>query len=130
MLHDARPRQRDEVRIAGDDIPVRGAAVTSMALLLHELATNAAKHGALSTPSGSIDIGCAVDDGRFVLEWVERGGPPTQFEGEGFGSILLRTVIDSQGGAMTRDVRPDGLAITLSFARERLVERRGRRRLP
>lgn len=118
------------VTVSGADIPVRGSAVTSLALLLHELATNAAKHGALSTPGGAIAIDCAEEDNRFVLSWIERGGPPANLAGEGFGSVLLQAMVAAQGGGLTRESRPDGLAITLSLDRRRLVERRGRRRLP
>jgi len=55
------------VVVSGADIPVAGAALTSLALLMNEFATNAAKYGALSTPSGHIDIECEENGGRFIL---------------------------------------------------------------
>ncbi|MGE0256545.1 MAG: PAS domain S-box protein [Alphaproteobacteria bacterium] len=118
------------VRIAGDDIAIRGSAVTSMALIVYELATNAAKHGALASPVGMVDIVCADRDGRFSLSWTESGvvsGPP---DAEGFGSVLLQAMVSGLGGELARDFASDCLVVSLSFAREKLVERRTRRRLP
>jgi two-component sensor histidine kinase len=63
------------VTIRGPDIQVASRSLTGFALLLHELAANAARYGALSTPTGHIDIACSEADGQFALTWVERGGP-------------------------------------------------------
>ena len=112
------------VTISGPDIPVAGGAVTSMALLLHEFATNAAKYGALSTPAGHIDIACSEDGDRFALTWIERGGPPIAGlpEGEGFGTRLSRATVKAQlGGEIARDWNPDGLTIRLSVAKDRIT---------
>jgi two-component sensor histidine kinase len=117
---DNRPR----VVIRGPDIPIASGAITSFALLLHEFATNAAKYGALSTSTGTIDIVCAEDNGQFVLRWTERGGPrvENQIDGEGFGSLLARaTVKDQLGGEILRDWKPEGLTIRLSVARDRII---------
>lgn len=107
------------VSIAGVDIPVAGGALTSLALLLHEFATNAAKYGALSSPAGHIVIDCTENGDRFALDWVERGGPPVhQANGEGFGTKIARTTVEGQlGGEISRDWNPDGLRIRLSIAR-------------
>lgn len=112
------------VSVAGPDIPVAaGAPVTSMALLLHEFVTNAAKYGALSTASGRVEIDCSEDGERFILTWTERGGPNVRGaeESEGFGSLLARTTVKGQlEGTITRDWRPEGLVIRLSVTRRRL----------
>jgi PAS domain S-box-containing protein len=107
------------VSISGSDIPVSGGALTSLALLLHEFATNAAKYGALSTPAGHIDVDCNEDGAQFILTWVERNGPPVhQADGEGFGTKIARTTVEGQlGGEISRDWNPDGLRIRLSIAR-------------
>jgi PAS domain S-box-containing protein len=111
------------VVVRGADIPVGGGSLTSLALLLNEFATNAAKYGALSTPSGHIDIECKEDGARFILAWVERNGPPVEHQanGEGFGTKLARSTVQGQlGGEISRDWNPEGLRIRLSIARDRI----------
>ena len=109
--------------IAGADVPLSNGSVTSLALLLHEFTTNAAKYGALSTPEGRVDVRCEVAGDKLLLEWNERGGPALadQVSADGFGSVLIRSAIEGQlGGAISRDWLPEGLAIRLSFAVDRL----------
>ena len=87
-----------------------------MAMALHELATNALKHVALSAPEGRVAIACRADDcGAQVVEWVERGGPPIAGPParEGFGLRLLERGLVTQAG-MAADLRfePEGLRCT------------------
>jgi two-component system, chemotaxis family, CheB/CheR fusion protein len=115
----------ERVVVEGPDVPVGGSAVTSMALLLHELATNAAKHGALSLPAGRVDLGCSVEQDELRLRWQEHGGPPLDgpAAGEGFGSVLAQRTVSGQfGGRIDRDWRPEGLIVHLSLPLERLAE--------
>lgn len=81
-----------------------GGTVTSFALLLHELATNAAKYGALSVDDGGVDISCTEDEDYFALTWSERGGPivsgPNQTEG--FGTLLAKGTVEGQLGERFR----------------------------
>jgi PAS domain S-box-containing protein len=119
-----RTDNRPRVVIRGPDIPIASGAITSFALLLHEFATNAAKYGALSTSTGTIEIVCAEDNGQFALRWTERGGPrvENQIDGEGFGTLLARaTVKDQLAGEISRDWKPEGLTIRLSVARDRII---------
>ncbi len=112
------------VDIRGADVPVAGGAVTSLALLLHEFATNAAKYGALSAPGGRVTIDCTAGGDEVGLTWVEIGGPPVARPGvvEGFGTLLGRATVKGQlGGDIVRDWRPDGLVIRLSVRRDRLA---------
>ena len=112
-----------QVTISGPDIRLGGASLTDFALLLHEFATNAAKYGALSTPTGCIDIVCSEADGQFVLTWTERGGPPVdhQSDGEGFGALLARATVNGRlGGEISRDWKAEGLTIRLSVSRDRI----------
>jgi two-component sensor histidine kinase len=91
---------------------------------LHEIATNAAKYGALSIPSGCVEIFSTETEGLFSLTWTERGGPriDKQPDSEGFGSQLARaTVVGRLGGELRRDWNPDGLTIRLTVAPERLA---------
>lgn len=111
------------VAIEGPDAAVGNGAVTSFALLLHELATNAAKYGALSAPAGRVEIRCAEDAGRYRMTWTETGGPAVTpaTEGDGFGTALARAAVEGQlGGAITRRWLPDGLVIELDVAADRL----------
>jgi PAS domain S-box-containing protein len=112
------------IAISGVDAIVSGSAVASLALLFHEFATNATKYGALSGSTGSIDVVCSEGGERIVVDWTEHGGPEViPPEGsEGFGSVLSRIAVANQlGGEITRDWRPEGLAIRVSVPRERLA---------
>ncbi len=94
------------------------AAALALAMALHELATNALKHGALSAPGGRVAVACRTDPdgGANLVEWVERGGPPVAGPPgrSGFGLRLLGRGLASQTG-MAADLRfePDGLRCTL-----------------
>jgi PAS domain S-box-containing protein len=109
--------------ISGPDIEICGSALTSMALLLHEFATNAAKYGALSTPGGKIRINCLTDGSDLVLEWTESGGPtvvpPQQ---TGFGTVLERATVSTQlAGEVTRSWNAEGIVVILRANMERLA---------
>jgi PAS domain S-box-containing protein len=111
------------IAISGIDADVSGSAVTSLALLLHEFATNAAKYGALSTDTGSIKVFFAREGDVIVVHWTEHGGPPVAAPvgGLGFGDVLSRIAVSDQlGGEILRDWRPDGLAIQMFVPRSRL----------
>ena len=117
---------RARFTISGPDIQLAGRLVTTFALVLHEFATNAAKYGALSTPTGYIDIACSEGDGQFALTWQERGGPriDSHTDSEGFGTMLAHsTVKDQLRGEISRDWKPEGLTIRLSVARDRITDK-------
>jgi two-component sensor histidine kinase len=112
------------ISVSGPDIPVAGAAITPFALLLHEFATNAAKYGALSVPTGGIDVVCSEVEDRFVFLWRERGGPavPEERDFEGFGGLLVRVAVQHQlAGEISRTWNPEGLCIRLAFPKSRLA---------
>jgi PAS domain S-box-containing protein len=111
------------IAISGTDAGVSGSAITSLALLLHEFATNAAKYGALSADTGSVKVIFAEEGDSIVVHWTEHGGPPVAAPngGLGFGDVLSRIAVSDQlGGEIVRDWRPEGLAIRLSLPRSRL----------
>ncbi len=84
----------DRVAFSGPTIVLSAQQVLGLALGLHELATNAAKYGALSSETGRINIEWALDDGTFTFTWTETGGPPvTAPTSLGFGSKILRQVV-------------------------------------
>jgi PAS domain S-box-containing protein len=95
-----------DTRVAfnGPDVSISGSAVTSMALVVHEMTTNAAKYGALSSQGGRVDINWLVCDNELLLTWRERGGPPLngQPEHQGFGNLLARLTVTGQLGGRSR----------------------------
>jgi len=114
---------KPRINIAGADAPVGTETMANFALLLHEFATNAAKYGALSAPSGTLDITSSQVGDKVLLEWRERGGPRIDrpVDREGFGSVLARMAVTGQlGGHIERDWQPEGLCIRLTIDRARL----------
>jgi two-component sensor histidine kinase len=109
--------QASRIAITGSDAPLSGNALTSFALLLHELTTNAAKYGALSVPSGQLGIDIATIGERLRVDWVERGSPPSTDEvaREGFGTVLEKAALRGMGGTISRDWKSDGLALSLEI---------------
>jgi two-component sensor histidine kinase len=101
------------------------AAAQDLVLALHELATNAAKHGALSAPHGSVTLEGRVSDGELVLTWGEAGGPPAVPPmRRGFGTTLLEQAVAHQNkGRVGFDWRPEGLACTLVLPLAEIVDR-------
>lgn len=98
--------ERGPFRMEGPDIALPSQDVVSLTMALHELATNAVKYGALSTPKGRVAVTWKIDGGKFLLEWKEHDGPPVGTPARsGFGSRLLRRA------AMGADLQfePDGV---------------------
>ena len=111
---------RQRFSISGHDIPIAVTAITPVALLFHEFATNAAKYGSLSTEEGTVDVACRETDDGVVIVWREAGGPRVQPNGiEGFGSRLI-TATASQVGRIARTWNPDGVVIELTLVRRLL----------
>jgi PAS domain S-box-containing protein len=116
---------QDQPRIKVDccDAPVAGEALTSFALLINEFATNAAKYGALSAPEGRVEITCGYHDGRFIVDWQEIGGPRVTVPDsvDGFGSQLVKATVEGRlNGQIKREWKPEGLAIFVSIAADRM----------
>ncbi|MBI2261342.1 MAG: PAS domain-containing protein [Caulobacterales bacterium] len=115
------------VALTGDDATFDDQAATSVALLFHELATNAAKYGALSCEGGRVTLDTRRLGDRFVLTWTETGGPPV--EGPpgkaGFGSSLATLSVEGQlGGRLERNWLPQGLQIVADLPATALSRRR------
>ncbi|WP_262030465.1 sensor histidine kinase [Microvirga sp. Mcv34] len=112
------------VAVAGDDAPVGVSAGTALALIVHELATNAIKYGSLSQPDGRVTItGESLAGTEYRLTWQERNGPavegpPTR---QGFGTRLAQKSATSQLGAvMEQDWSRDGLTVRLTMQTDTL----------
>ena len=116
--------QDGRITIEGQDSRVDDRGATPMALLVHELATNAVKYGALSQAEGQIQITTRVDGGDLVLCWRESGGPRIngQPERQGFGSRLTElSIVQQLGGSLDREWRPEGLMVEVKVALKNLV---------
>ena len=115
------------VRIQGDDATFDDQAATSVALLFHELATNAAKYGALSVPDGYVVLQTRNADDRFVLTWTEVGGPAVSETPAraGFGTSLATLSVEGQlGGRLERRWLPEGLHVVADLPATALSRRR------
>jgi two-component sensor histidine kinase len=102
------------------------SAVTNVALVLHELATNAAKYGALSADGGVVRVDCARDDATLRIVWRESGGPPLGEppSEEGFGSVLTRQILVSQfRGKIERAWGRDGLVVEMEIPLHHVMPR-------
>jgi len=107
----------ERASIAGDEVLIPLQSAGSLGLVLHELATNAVKHGALSVMTGRVRLTWHLDADRLRLTWRESGGPmvtePTQ---RGFGSTLIKESIPYElGGSVALDFAPAGVQCTITF---------------
>ncbi|WP_174292381.1 sensor histidine kinase [Sphingomonas bacterium] len=110
-------RRSGGVRVEGADIAIDDRSATPLALLFHELATNASKYGALSVDGGEVVLTLSAADGQATLVWRERGGPSVSEPATqlGFGSQLVEmSAVRQLGGEVRREWRPEGLVITLA----------------
>lgn len=113
------------IRVAVPRMGVGEKTATTLALVIHELATNSVKHGALSVDEGALDISGAADGDDLVVTWAEDGGPPVDQAPEmrGFGSqLVMRSMSQQLAGSVTYDWQPSGLVATLRMRKDRLAE--------
>jgi PAS domain S-box-containing protein len=116
------------IDLSGPPVWLAPTAVQSVAMVLHELATNAAKYGALSVRTGRVAVSWEMDPmtGDLDLAWAESGGPriAEPARREGFGSRLIEATVHSQlGGAVRKDWDPAGLRCQIAVRADRLVLR-------
>jgi PAS domain S-box-containing protein len=105
------------VAITGDDAVIDDASATPLALLFHELATNAAKYGALAAPEGRVQVEGRIDGDLYWLTWMEVGGEEVAGApgSEGFGTRLIGLSVEGQlGGTIERRWKRTGLEVELS----------------
>ncbi len=103
----------DESRLTawGPAVRMPPQMVQHVALMLHELGTNSAKYGALSTEKGWVTISWTVDDTLLRLRWVEQGGPPVSAPiRRGFGTTLIEQSARSEGGEARMSIEARGIA--------------------
>ncbi len=112
------------IRVSVPRMGIGEGAATNLALVLHELATNSVKHGALSVDEGLLDVSCVIEAEEAVIVWTERGGPPVSAPapGSGFGSRLLdRIMVRHFGGSVDYAWPREGLIATLRIRTSRLA---------
>jgi len=112
----------NRIRIGGADYAITPRAATPLALVFHELATNAAKYGALATEQGAVEVTVKERKKDLLLLWRERGGKaPKKQPKEGFGSRLVEMSITGQlGGKWERRFEPEGLVVEMTVSKETL----------
>ena len=103
------------VRTAGRAVPLTSSTTMAFSMALHELATNAAKYGALSLPTGMVDISWRTEDDELILTWRESGGPTVVEPGRnGAGWTIMRGLIEYElGGEIGVKFEPTGVEVII-----------------
>lgn len=113
-----RSAEAERIAVAGPAVFLKPETAQIIALVLHELATNAVKYGALSDAAGQVKLAWQCEQNRLSLQWEETGGPPvTPPTIEGYGTKVITASIQQQlGGTATFDWRPVGLTFTMAIS--------------
>ncbi|WP_207461506.1 PAS domain S-box protein [Azospirillum sp. SYSU D00513] len=115
----------ERVQLHGEAVGIAADATQAIGMALHELATNATKYGALSSPGGLVDVRWRRErgDGSLHLTWQEIGGPPVSPPSrEGFGSTVIQQTIGHQlNGEVEQEWRPEGLLCRLRVPAVHLI---------
>ncbi|HET6534654.1 MAG TPA: HWE histidine kinase domain-containing protein [Sphingomicrobium sp.] len=112
------------ITVAVPRMGVGERTATTLAMVIHELATNSVKHGALSSDTGVLNISSATDDNDLILTWAETGGPAIEGKPDmrGFGSKLIaRSIAGQFAGAIDYDWQPTGLVVILRLRKALLA---------
>jgi PAS domain S-box-containing protein len=112
------------IAMQGPKLLLNPASAQAIGLALHELATNAAKYGALTTDEGRVDVGWATEGDAFTMNWTERGGPPVFApERRGFGTKLMKEMAErSLDGEVDLDYPPSGATWRLACPAANVLE--------
>jgi two-component system CheB/CheR fusion protein len=114
-------REGEQLQLSGPPVALQPKPAEAIALAVHELATNAVKYGALSSPEGRIEVSWHIERGGdtplLILDWIEKGGPPVQAPARrGFGSELLEQTLAFELKARTTlTFEPSGLRCHISI---------------
>jgi two-component sensor histidine kinase len=110
------PHDEGRSNVRGPALSVGERATNSLALLFHELATNAAKYGALSADQGAVEIEWDADEKDLRLQWRETGGPVTAPpDKQGYGTRLVNVTLQQLGGKIDYDWRAEGLVARMQL---------------
>ncbi|MWP40124.1 PAS domain-containing protein [Rhodobacter sphaeroides] len=105
------------IDLTGPDVLLSPTQALALGMVIHELATNAAKYGALSGGAGRVSLGWTIEHGRVGIAWQEHDGPPVaRPDHKGFGLTLIEGQVQSQlQGTVEEHFEPDGFRLTLTF---------------
>jgi two-component sensor histidine kinase len=112
------------VRVSVPRMGVGERTANTLAMVLHELATNSLKYGALSSATGTLDVSCSDSEDDVVMVWSEHGGPTVEAPAGsgGYGSKMVGRVLANQlSGSIEREWSPEGAIITVRMNKERLA---------
>ncbi|MFN4129354.1 MAG: sensor histidine kinase [Paracoccaceae bacterium] len=113
------------IRVSVPRMRVGYSSTTILAMIIHELATNSLKYGALSVETGILDVSCSARDEAVTIVWTESGGPVVKAPTEppGYGSRLIeRSVTGHLNGAISYNWAPEGLVVTLNVGPDLLSQ--------
>ncbi len=111
------------IRVAVPRMGVGESTATTLAMVVHELATNSVKHGALSKVTGTLDVSGRTEEDEVHIIWSETGGPQVDHKPEmsGFGSRMIHRIVANQlGGSLSYDWQSSGLVATLILRKHRM----------
>lgn len=107
----------DRIRLEGDDVHLRPQTALAIAMALHELASNAVKYGALSSPAGAVTLTWIWENGRLSIIWMETGGPHVHTPGKrGFGSRLIEGLARELDGVVKLEYQSTGVVCSIDFS--------------
>lgn len=116
LLAELKPYASERILMDGGHVKLGGDLAKSLALVFHELTTNAAKYGSLSQPAGVLSVCWNVLGGRAEVRWLEQGGPPVVPPTQpGFGTQFIDEILTILQGAAATEFRTSGVQCTISF---------------
>jgi PAS domain S-box-containing protein len=115
------------IAVHGAKLRLKAVSAQAIGLVLHELATNAGKYGALSTVRGRVNVWWGIEGDTFTMNWIESDGPPVSApERRGFGSMVMEAMAEhSMDGTVDLDYTPSGVTWRLTCLSANAVEPRG-----
>ncbi len=115
LLQEFAPYGDDRLKTRGPEIDIEPETARHLVLLFHELVTNAAKYGSLSSASGQVLVDWESDDGILTLTWKENGGPKIEPPNRhGFGSQLIAGCVKSLSGTLRPNYAPEGFVCSMT----------------
>ncbi|HEY0629058.1 MAG TPA: HWE histidine kinase domain-containing protein [Sphingomicrobium sp.] len=103
-----------QVKVSGDPIDLQSGSAQNFGMIVHELTTNAVKHGALSRRTGTVSISWTLEGDELRFTWEENGGPPTEDPmRSNTGNAVIAATARLLQGRIVREWRPEGLRLTL-----------------
>jgi two-component sensor histidine kinase len=116
LLAELTPYGSSRIILKGKSRELPSRLAVTFALIIHELATNAVKYGALSQEQGRVHIAWQIQDDRLTLEWIETGGPAIKAPSRrGLGTRLIDGLVSSLAGEIVKDFQPSGLTCWIIF---------------